>query len=140
MSEEMLVYPTDKVVAIVEDRERLDAIREALGEAGVGAEQVEVLCGEAGSERIDAEGDEGGVVASAIRTVQKALGEEATRLEKLNDAVDAGHYVIQVALSEEDDEAQEAEKQRIGRVLHQGGARDVAFYGSWAVEEIQIGA
>jgi hypothetical protein len=140
MSEEMLVYPTDKVVGIVDERERVDALRDALSEANVEGDRVEVLCGESGSERIDADGDEGGVFASALRTVQKALGEEGKRLEKLNDAVDAGRYVVQVALADGDDEAQEQDKQRIGRILHEGGAREVPFYGSWAVEEIQFGA
>ena len=140
MSDEMLVYPTDKVVGIVDERERVDALRDALSEANVPGDRVEVLCGESGSKRIDADGDEGGVFASAIRTVQKALGEEARRLEKLNDAVDAGRYVIQVAVVDGDDEAQEQDKQRIGRILHEGGAHEVAFYGSWAVEEIQFGA
>jgi hypothetical protein len=140
MSDDMLVYPTDKVVGIVDERERVDALREALGEANVGSDRIEVLCGESGSERIDADGDEGGVFASALRTVQKALGEEGKRLEKLNDAVDAGRYVLQVAIVDGDDEEQDEDKRRIGRILHEGGAREVAFYGSWAVEEIQFGA
>lgn len=140
MSEDMLVYPTDKVVGIFEERERVDALRDALGEANIGSDRIEVLCGESGSERIDADGDEGGIFASAIRTVQKALGEEATRLEKLNDAVDAGKYVVQVAVVDGDNEEQQQDKRRIGQLLHEGGAREVAFYGSWAVEEIQFGA
>jgi hypothetical protein len=140
MSDDMLVYPTDKVVGIVEERERVDALRDSLEEANVGGDRIEVLCGEAGSERIDADGDEGGVFASALRTVQKALGEEGKRLEKLNDAVDAGKYVVQVAIVDGDDDEQQQDKQRIGRILHEGGAREVAFYGSWAVEEIQFGA
>jgi hypothetical protein len=140
MSDDMLVYPTDKVVGIVDERERVDALRDALGEANVGSDRIEVLCGESGSERIDADGDEGGVFASALRTVQKALGEEAKRLEKLNDAVDAGRYVVQVAIVDGDDEEQDEDKRRIGRIMHEGGAREVAFYGSWAVEEIQFGA
>lgn len=140
MSDDMLVYPTDKVVGIVDDRAQVEAIREALASAGVGDERIEVLCGDAGSERIDAEGEERGVIASAIRTVQKALGEEATRIEKLNDAVDAGSYVLQVGLRDADDDAQAAEKREIGRILHDGGAREVAFYGKWAIEELQIGA
>jgi hypothetical protein len=140
MSDEMLVYPTDKVVGIVDDRDRVDARRAALAEANVGSDRIEVLCGESGSARIDADGDEGGVVASAIRTVQKALGEEAKRIEKLNDAVDAGRYVVQVAVVDGGDEEPDEDKRRIGRILHEGGAHDVAFYGSWAVEELQFGA
>jgi hypothetical protein len=138
VSEELLVYPTDKVVGVVEDAVRLDALRDDLSQAGVTSDQIEVLCGESGAERLDPGGEDSGPIASVIRTVQKALGEEATRLEQLNAAVESGAYVVQVALPEDGDE--DEAKRRIGRILHEGGARNVAFYGSLAVEELQLGA
>jgi hypothetical protein len=138
VSDELLVYPTDKVVGVLEDAARLDSVRDDLAQAGVASDQIEVLCGESGAERLDPDGDGSGPLASAIRTVQKALGEEATRLEQLNAAVESGAYVVQVALPEDGDE--DEAKQRIGRILHEGGARNVAFYGSLAVEELQLGA
>jgi hypothetical protein len=138
VSDELLVYPTDKVVGVVEDAVRLDALRDDLSQAGVTSDQIEVLCGESGAERLDPDGEDSGPIASVIRTVQKALGEEATRLEQLNAAVESGAYVVQVALPEDGDE--DEAKRRIGRILHEGGARNVAFYGSLAVEELQLGA
>lgn len=138
MSDDLLVYPTDKVVGIADDRAALDRVRRGLQDAGVDDGRVEVLSGEQGQDLLDPDGDQSGAFASVIRRVQKTLGEEAHRIEELNDAVEAGAYVVQVALPDDGDE--DAAKREIGGILHRAGARNVAFYGSLAVEEIQIGA
>jgi hypothetical protein len=140
MSEDMLVYPTEKVVGVVDDHQRLEGLLSSLSDAGVADGQIEVLSGESGAEKLDPTGEEHGAFQRALRTVQKALGDESERLEALNAELEAGNYVIQVGLSEEDDDPREAEKQRIGDVLSSGGARDVAFYGEYQIEEIQLGA
>jgi hypothetical protein len=140
MTEDMLVYPTEKVVGVVDDRGRLEALVGALHEAGVADGEVEVLSGHAGEERLDPSGDEHGPLQKAMRTVQKALGDESERLEKLNAELEAGNHVVQVGLSADDDDAREEEKQRVGRILRDQGAREVAFYGEYQIEEIQLGA
>jgi hypothetical protein len=140
MSEDMLVYPTEKVVGVVDDRAQLDGLLAALSDAGVPSGEVEVLSGEAGQQQLDPSGDDHGPLAKAMRTVQKALGDEAARLEKLNAEIEAGSYVVQVGLTEEDDDAREQEKQRVGAILKDRGARDVAFYGEYQIEELQLGA
>ena len=146
MTEPMLVYPTDKVVGGAPDRATLEEVWAALEAAGVGPERIEVLgAGSAADEdpqdAAEQRSDEtDGALASVVRTVRVALGEEATRLQGLNDAIEAGHYVVQVALPDEDDEAQDAEKRAVGNALHDGGAQNVAFYGALTVEELQIGA
>jgi hypothetical protein len=138
---DMLVYPMEKVVGIAPDDATLDAVGEALSASGVDDDRVEVLSGREGEQRLDPKGEERGKLATALRTVQKALGEEAVRMEKLNDAVEAGQYVVQVEMPDlDDDEAYEAEKRSVGNALHDGGATDVAFYGKLAIEELQLGA
>jgi hypothetical protein len=139
--EDLLIYPTEKVVGVIADREQLDAVHAALDERGVGQDRIEVLCGDQGQERLDPDADQQGAFGKMIRTVQKALGDEAIRLEKLNQALEAGHYVIKVGLSEEeDDDAREQEKQSIGAALRGVGATKVAFYGQYQIEELQVGA
>lgn len=141
MSDDLLVYPMRKVVGIAEDRETLDAVFDALRATGVDDERVEVLSGSDGERRVDAKARQRGRAASAVRTVQKALGEEATRLEQLNDAIERGHHVVQVDVpSFDDDQAFEAEKRSIGNALHDAGATKVAFYGKLAIEELQLGS
>jgi hypothetical protein len=140
MSEDMLVYPTEKVVGVVDDRGELEGVLQALSDAGVPDGQVEVLSGHDDAEKLDPTGEEHGPLERAMRTVQKALGDESERLETLNAELEAGNFVVQVGLSEEDDDAREQEKQRVGRTLKDRGARDVAFYGQYQIEELQLGA
>lgn len=141
MSDDLLVYPKEKVVGIVDDHDTMDAVRDALRATGVDDGRVEVLSGRGGEQHIDPNGRERGKVATAVRTVQKALGEEATRLEQLNAAVEAGKYVVQVELSgDADKETFEAEKRSVGNALHDAGASKVAYYGKNAIEELQLGA
>jgi hypothetical protein len=140
MSEDMLVYPTEKVVGVVDDHQRLEGLLSSLSEQGVGDGQIEVLSGESGAAKLDPTGEEHGPFQRALRTVQKALGDESERLEALNTELEAGNYVVQVGLTAEDDDAREEEKQRVGQVLSSQGARDVAFYGEYQIEEIQLGA
>jgi hypothetical protein len=140
MSEDMLVYPSEKVVGVVDDRDHLEGVLSALSDIGVASADVEVLSGDTGEKRLDPTGDEHGPLEKAMRTVQKALGDESERLEGLNAELEAGNYVVQVALSAEDDDEREQEKQRIGRTLKDRRARDVAFYGEYQIEELQIGA
>ncbi len=137
----LLVYPTNRVVGIAPDASTLDAVEAALDASGVAGERIEVWCGESARRAIDADGDEGGVLRSALRTVQKALGEETLRLEQLEQAIAAGQYVVTVALPEDvDDDARADEKRAVGNALHDAGAGKVAFYGPTSIEELQIGA
>ncbi|GGI02853.1 hypothetical protein [Egicoccus halophilus] len=138
MSEDMLVYPTEKVVGVLDDHGAVDELRSALAEAG--ASEVEVLSGDSGEEQLDPKGDDHGPLAKAMRTVQKALGDEAERLENLNDELERGNLVVQAGLSAGDDDAREQEKRRIGKVMRQHGVRSIAFYGKNQIEELTLDA
>jgi hypothetical protein len=146
VEDQMLRYPTGKVVGVVPDRGIVDAACNALEATGVDRGRIEVFGGpNARDEPADAEGtgDGGksdGVIASVVRTVRTGLGEEATRLQQLNEAIDDGQYIVQVELPDEDDDTRAQEKRAVGNALHDAGASHVAFYGRLAVEELQIGA
>ncbi|MEX2504436.1 MAG: hypothetical protein WD378_06275 [Egicoccus sp.] len=138
MSEDMLVYPTEKVVGILDDPAAADDLRSALSETG--ATEVEVLSGASGGEQLDPGGDEHGKLGKAMRTVQKALGDEAERLENLNTALEQGHLVVQAGLSASDDDARDREKRQIAGVMREHGVRSIAFYGKNQIEELTLGA
>jgi hypothetical protein len=140
MNDQMLVYPTDKVVAVAPDRGIVQAAHTALQAAGVDDERVEILGGEKARDGESTEDDDRGFLASVIRTVRTGFGEEATRLQQLNEAIDAGQYVVQVELPGEDGDTRDDEKRAIGNALHDAGASHVAYYGRLAIEELQIGA
>lgn len=134
----MLVYPTEKVVGVLDDAGAVDGLRRALD--GAGATEIEVLAGESGEEQLDPKGEEHGAMASAIRTVQKVLGDEAERLENLNDELERGNLIVQAGLRADDDDAREREKQRIGGIMREHGVRSIAFYGRHQIEELTLDA
>jgi hypothetical protein len=140
MDDQMLTYPTDKVVAVAPDRGIVQAARTALRSSGVDESRIEILGGETAGSAEPTEEDDDGLLASVIRTVRTGFGEEATRLQQLNEAIDAGQYVVQVELPDEDGDVRDEEKRAVGNALHDAGASHVAFYGKMTVEELQIGA
>ena len=140
MEDQMLTYPTNKVVGVAPDRGIVQAARTALRASGVDESRIEVFGGPDAGPAEPTEDEDDGILASVIRTVRTGFGEEATRLKELNHAIDAGQYVIEVDLSEMDGDARDDEKRSAGNALHDAGASHVAFYGKSTVEELQIGA
>jgi hypothetical protein len=142
VEDQMLTYPTDKVVGVAPDRGIVEAACNALEGTGVDRARIEVLGGPdaARDEPVEDEEESDGIMASVIRTVRTGFGEEATRLRQLNEAIDDGQYIVQVDLPGEDGDARDAEKRAVGNALHNAGASHVAFYGRLTVEELQIGA
>lgn len=138
MNQERLTYPTERLVGIADDRDAVRSAVAALGEEGVAEERIEVLT----SESIDARQapDEDSLTDRVVHVLKTALGDESGRLVALKEALDAGRYVVQVRLTEDDDDDREEAKRRLGRVLSAQGLDGVAFYGRWQIEEIQLGA
>lgn len=133
-----LRYPTDQVVGIVPDRADTTAAVEALREAGVDDARIHVLRGPADDLAPDPQGSEG-PLRSLVQTVQKALGDEAARLEQLEEALALGHDVVAVEVPDVDDDAEDAAKRRIADALQGCGARDVAFYGEYQIQQLSAG-
>lgn len=136
-----LRYPTDQIVGVVPDRADLEGVVTSLRDAGVDDARIHVL-------RTAAEGDDlapdpgevDGPIASLVQRVQKILGDEAERLENLEQALANGHDVVAVALATDDqDDTEEDQKRDIGAVLRGAGARDVAYYGSFQIEQLDAG-
>ena len=135
VTEQPLTYPSNRVVGIVEDVDSLDDVRQALSDVAIDDDQIEVWSGQTTAERIDPD-DPSGPVEGVVRTVQKALGEETLRLERLASAIEAGHHVVAVSVPEDDKDTRHA----VGNALHEAGATGVAYYGTWAIQELQSGA
>ena len=137
MKNERLVYPTERLVGVVDDPATMDRVVDALHDADVGDDRIEVLTSESTEHQLDPSDHSWATRAKHVLTT--ALGDETERLEALQDALEAGRYVVQVAPAG-DDEDREEDKRRLGRLLAANGAEGVAFYGKWQIEEIQLGA
>lgn len=138
VKQERLTYPTERVVGVADDRDAVRSAVDALGEEGVADDRVEVLTSES-TDAVQAP-DEDSLADRVVHVLKTALGDEEERLVALKEALDAGRYVVQVRLTEDDGDDREDAKRRLGRVLSAQGLDGVAFYGKWQIEEIQLGA
>ena len=138
MKQERLVYPTERLVGIANDRDVVQSALDALREADVADERIEILTSE--STGFQESADDDSLTGRVVHVLKTALGDETERLEALQNALEAGRFVVQVRLTEDDDEDREQAKRRLGRLLADRGLEGVAFYGKWQIEEIQLGA
>lgn len=137
-----LRYPTNQVVAVVPDRASLSGLVDGLHDLGVDDPRIHVLrSADAEANHLAPDPDDvKGPIASLVQVVQKALGDEAARLEQLEAALDAGYDVVCVELVGTDDDAdRDRQKHDIAAVLHAHGGRDVAYYGSLQIEQLDAG-
>jgi hypothetical protein len=132
-----LEYPTDQVVGVLDDPDRLDQLLSDLRDAGAGEDRITVL---RGGDEADLAPDpsEGGAVTKVVRTAQKVLGDEAERLNVLDDALEAGAVVVgvRVAASDDDEDARNAELSELASAFRGVGARDIAFYGEYQIQQL----
>jgi hypothetical protein len=68
-SDEFVGYPTNHLLAVIEDRAKAEDAAGALREAGL--EDIRVYKGQTGEHAIDAAGTEHGVGETVVRTVEK---------------------------------------------------------------------
>lgn len=137
MKQERLVYPTERLVGIANDREVAQSALDALREEGVDDERIEVLTSESTDYQ---QWPHDRLADRVVHVLKTALGDETERLEALQKALEADRLVVQVRLPDDADEDREEAKHRLGRVLADRGLEGVAFYGKWQIEEIQLGA
>jgi uncharacterized protein (TIGR02246 family) len=123
-------YPTNRVVGTVADADHAQAAINALLQAGFGRDDIDILHGEEGLQRLDPTGAEHGFLAQFQRTVLRtaAPAEEYKHLMHHVDDVRAGRFVIMVL-------ARRREQRMVAAdVLDGNGAEFIAFYGRWAWE------
>ena len=123
-----LTYPANKVIGILSTAEELHAAVTELNRAGFNKEQVQVLCGEKGAERLDTTGEHHGFFARIYRFVEKFGDMESKHLSEYKSELLRGHFLLAIDVAEEDDRA------RVLNILKNHGGNRVNFFGKWTVE------
>lgn len=116
-------YPSGSVVGVLADLAALEAAGERLEQAGFDADHYDVLSGDQGLARLDADGEQHGKAGSLIRRVQGIVTDEGDHVRRYAEHLRQGHYVIGVDVGDD-----EAAKTRAASVLHASGAQFVNFY------------
>ncbi len=130
---ELLHYPTNHVVAIVDTPARLEAAVAALKRAGFPESEIVVGSGREVADALDASTGRGGLAGLAIRIAER-LGVEhnETRLkDRYEEALRDGKFVISVPAQDAD------RKERAAEILGEQGAHFINFLGRFAIETFQ---
>lgn len=127
---DFIAYPINRVVGTIADAKTAHSAIDALLQSGFGPEDIDILHGLAGEQRLDPEGTEHGFLAQFQRTLVRTAGpaEEYRHLMHHLEDVRAGRFVIMVLAKEREQRTLAAD------ILNAHGADFVGFYGRWAWE------
>ena len=123
-------YPTNRVVGAIEDPRDARAAIDALLRAGFARDDIDVLHGEGGLDRLDPTGDEHGFLARFQRTLIRTAGpaEEYKHLRRHVEDVRAGRFVVMVLAK------RATERDLAAQILSSQRAEFIGFYGRWAYQ------
>jgi uncharacterized protein len=126
--DDFISYPTNRVVGTIDDPQHTRTAIDALLQAGFARDEIDVLHGEGGLERLDPTGDQHGFRARFQRTLIRTVGpaEEYQHLKRHVEDVRAGRFVVMVLAK------QAAARARAAQILSGEGAEFIGFYGRWA--------
>ena len=132
---DFIPYPMNRVVGTVADAKAARAAIDALLQAGFARQDIDLLHGEAGAQRLDPEGTEHGFLAQFQRTLIRTAGqnEEYKHLMRHAEDVGAGRFVLMVLARQREQRTLAAD------ILNAHGAEFVGFYGKWAWEGLTTG-
>jgi uncharacterized protein (TIGR02246 family) len=133
---DFIPYPTNRVVGTVADAKAARATIDALLQAGFAREDIDILHGEAGAQRLDPDGIEHGFLAQFQRTLIRTGGqnEEYKHLMRHAEDLSSGRFVLMVLARRRDQRTLAAD------ILNAHGAEFVGFYGRWAWEGLTTDA
>lgn len=125
--------PTNKVVGIITDPDDARAALRDLRAAGFTSDELEVLTGEEGAQRIDLTGVGHDASVHIVRSTQKppTFYDAPVIVKRVEQELLAGHYFIGVSAKEP--EARESALD----ILKSHGGHFINFYGRWAAEALE---
>jgi hypothetical protein len=130
----LAVHPKNDVLAVIDDAARADATIEALRDAGFEDADIHVFRGRSDIEELAHAWWRHSGVPSLIAPFLAAFLSDEWDVERTYESEGlAGHTVLAVHSRN----AQDVERAK--RVLRDGGAHDVWFFGRWTLTELDIG-
>ena len=123
-------YPTNRLLAVIDDPALEARVRSELVAIGVPDEQIHVLSGDEAARAFDAWGQRSGVSGRLYRWVQFMAMDQTPDFERYAHEAQAGHAIFAIAASDG------GLRRRIVEVLKSLGARFVNYYGRLEQEEL----
>ena len=128
---DFILYPTNKVIGIIDDAADCKAALKDLNDAGFTAAEIEVLSGEEDAHRLDPTGEEHGPLARFARWIEKAGDRETEHVKRHEQEVLAGHFGIGVSAKEPE------AREKVLKILKAHKGHFINFYGQWAIETME---
>lgn len=126
--EEFLKYPEGTVIALMTDGEGVSAAMDDLTNAGFPRDEMYVLVGSSGAERLDVTGQHHGLRGRIYRFLGR-IGDDREELLETASHLRAGGLALRVPVSED-------AKAVAARILKEHGAVHMAFKGKWTYESL----
>jgi hypothetical protein len=119
--EDLLTYRPNSVMALLDAEEDVKAAIEELRAAGFPKDEIYVLGGHAGAQRLDPSGKAHGLRGRLLRLLER-FGEETRLLEQHAAHMERGGFGLVVPAAED-------QAARASKILHRHGAHDVYHLG-----------
>lgn len=123
------IFPYDSVVGVLDDHDDVNEAVQDLSNAGFADDDIFVLAGERGVERIDAKGERHGLLGRIFRKID-TLGDEHDETEVHVNALREGHFVVGAHVADDGAKAQALE------VFQRHDGHHVSYYSRWTTERL----
>jgi hypothetical protein len=123
------LFPYDSVVGVLDDQTHVNDAVQDLSDAGFAENDIFVLAGERGVERIDAKGERHGLLGRIFRKIDK-LGDEHDETEAHVAALREGQFVVGAHVTDD------GHKARALEVFQRHNGHHVSYYSRWTTERL----
>ncbi len=117
----LLTAPENHVLALLDTPDNAAAAIDELASTGFGRDEISVLCGPKGAERLDVSGSDHGLRGRAYR-IMEWMGDEREVLLRSGEHLAAGGLVVTVPTDEDT-------KSTAARILADHGGHEIAHFG-----------
>ncbi len=126
--QDFLTYRSNVVIALMDSEEEVTKAFDELVAAGVPEDELFVLAGKHGAERLDPSGKDHGIRGRLTRLVER-FGEETEILERHARHMENGGFGVAVP-------ADESQVETVSGILHRHGAHDAYHLGKGHWEQV----
>lgn len=127
---DLLNYPDNSVIGIVDKYPDARATLKDLTDAGFAEDEIGILCGKIGAEEVDAEGTEHGVLGKIARVIREFGDVDNPQKERHEHELREGHFMIAVRAEEEN------KRNQALNILKSHGGHFINFYSPWVIENL----
>jgi hypothetical protein len=132
MPRRFINYPTNRLLAVLDDPAAADQAVAALLDAGIHRDAIERLTGPDDAARLDGLGGRSGLFARTLRAVQFMTMDQMPDFLLYETALRMGRIVLAVR------EPDAARRRRATERLREAGAHFMNWYGRFATEELSL--